>query len=345
LLKPWKILSGSRNPCEDGRLMSDLSRRMESPLPVTLVVAPRFSFVSLAICMDGLRVANRENVVPAYDWIIASETGRPVASSSGPAIAPQAALSDLAVSPVTIVLTAYEPESACTPGLLAWLRRQDRRGGIIGCVDTAALVLGRAGLLAGERIAVHHEVVAPFREEIGEAVLLDRRFAFEGRRLSSAGGIATMEMLLAFIEKTRGASLAARVAHAMNFHVPPSEVTAERDALPGGISRMDRRLGRIVAIMQTRLEAPLGVAEICRRAHVEESTARRLFRSHLKQSPSAYYTRLRLERARTLLRYSRLGIAEIAAAVGFADTPSFSHAFKRVFGLPPSRARRDFAGL
>ena len=33
------------------------------------------------------------------------------------------------------------------------------------------------------------------------------------------------------------------------------------------------------------------------------------------------------------------------AAVGFADTPSFSHAFKRVFGLPPSRARRDFAGL
>jgi AraC family carnitine catabolism transcriptional activator len=100
-----------------------------------------------------------------------------------------------------------------------------------------------------------------------------------------------------------------------------------------------------VAIMQTRLEAPLGVAEICRRAHVEESTARRLFRSHLKQSPSAYYTRLRLERARTLLRYSRFGIAEIAAAVGFADTPSFSHAFKRVFGLPPSRARRDFAGL
>jgi AraC family carnitine catabolism transcriptional activator len=318
---------------------------MERPLPVTLVLAPRFSFVSLAICMDGLRVANRENMVPAYDWTIASESGGPVASSSGPAIEPGAALSDIAVSPVTIVLTAYEPEAACTPGLLAWLRRQDRQGGIIGCVDTAALVLARAGLLRGERIAVHHEVVAPFREEIGEAVLLDRRFAFEGRRLSSAGGVATMEMLLALIERTRGAQLAARVAHAMNFQSPPDDVGAERNDLPGGLSRMDRRLGRLVAIMQTSLDAPLAIAEICRRAHVEASTARRLFHAHLKVSPRAYYTRLRLERARTLLRYSHLGIAEIAAAVGFADTPSFSHAFKRVFGVAPSRARRDVAGF
>ena len=249
--------------------MLESRRPSNPPLPVTLVVAPRFSFVSLAICMDGLRVANRENVVPAYDWIIASETGRPVASSSGPSIAPQAALGDLAVSPVSIVLTAYEPEAACTPGLLAWLRRQDRLGGIIGCVDTAALVLARAGLLRGERIAVHHEVVAPFREEIGDAVLPDRRFAFEGRRLSSAGGIATMEMLLTFIEATRGASLAGRVAHAMSFQAPSSDIMVERDALPNGVARMDRRLGRLVAAMQTRLEAPLGIAEICRRANVE----------------------------------------------------------------------------
>ena len=324
--------------------MPDRAHASDSPLPVTLVVAPQFSFVSLAICMDGLRVANRESIDPAYDWIIASETGAPVASSSGPLVTPQASLSDIAVSPLTLVLTAYEPEAACTPGLLAWLRRQDRRGGIIGCVDTAALVLGRAGLLRGERIAVHHEVVAPFREEIGEAVLLDRRFAFEGRRLSSAGGIATMEMLLALIEATRGGALARRVAHAMNFEVPPSEMTAEREALPAGISGMDRRLGRLVAIMQTHIETPLSVAQVCRRAGIEGSTARRLCRTHLGQSPSAYYLRLRLERAQTLLKYSRLGIAEIAAAAGFADAPSFSRAFKRIFGRSPSRAREDSAG-
>ena len=323
---------------------------MDGPLPVTLVLAPRFSFLSLAICMDGLRIANRESVSPVFHTIVASEDGAAVACSSGPSVTPDTALVDLAVSPVTIVLTAYEPEAACTPGLIAWLRRQDRQGGILGCVDTAALVLARAGLLRGERIAVHHEVVRPFREEIGEAVLLDRRYAFEGRRLSSAGGMATLEMLLALIERTQSTALARRVAHAMSFDMAPVEVAAkerlpEREALPAGVSAVDRRLGRMVAIMQSHLENPLAIAEVCRRANVEDSTARRLFRVQLKETPVAYYTRLRLERARTLLRYSRLGVAEIAAAVGFADTPSFSHAFRRVFGLPPSQARADFSGL
>ena len=319
--------------------------RGAEPLPVTLFVAPRFSFLSLAICMDALRVANRECIAPAFHCILASESGAAVACSSGPDVTPQAALSDIAVSPVTIVLTAYEPEAACTPGLLAWLRRQDRQGGIICCVDTAALVLARAGLLRGERIAVDHEVVQPFREEIGEAILLDKRYAFEGRRLSSAGGMATMEMVLALIEHTRGAALARRVAHAMSFQMPPAERMPEGEALPGGLSSIDRRLGRMVAIMQSHLETPLPVAEVCRQAHVEDSTARRLFRTRLKESPGAYYLRLRLERARTLLRYSHLAVAEIAAAVGFADTPSFSHAFRRVFGLPPSRDRADASGL
>ncbi len=324
--------------------MPDPTARADVPLPVTLVIAPRFSLLSLAICADGLRIANRENVTPVYDWIVAGETRAAVASSSGLAIEPQASIADIAVSPATILLTAYEPEAACTPALMAWLRRQDRRGGVIGCVDTAALVLGRAGLLREERIAVHPEVVAPFREELGEAVLLDRKWALEGRRLSGAGGMATLDMLLALIQRTKGDALARRVAHVMTYPWSPEASAPERADLPGGLSQMDRRLGRIVALMQTGLEAPLAVAEICRRAQVEESTARRLFRRYLKQSPADYYTRLRLERARTLLRYSHLSIAEIAAAVGYADGPSFSHAFRRVFRRPPSQARRDFSG-
>ena len=325
--------------------MSTQALPADAPLPVTLVIAPLFSYLELAILMDGLRVANRENAEPAYHWIIASETGEAVASSSGPTVTPHAALADIAVSPVTIVLTAYEPQAACTPGLLSWLRRQDRQGGIIGCVDTAALVLARAGLLRGERIAVHQEVVAPFREEIGDAILPDRRCAFEGRRLSSAGGFATMEMLLALVESTQGPALARRIARAMVFQMPSSDMAAEREVLPDGLARLDRRLGRLVAMMQAHIEAPLGIAEICRRAGVEESTARRLFHGQLEESPSAYYLRLRLERARTLLRYSRLSISEIADAVGFADAASFSHAFKRVFALAPSHARSDVTGL
>ena len=325
-------------------MMSDTANQPSPPLSVTLVVVPQFSMLSLAICMDGLRIANRESLTPVYDWIVASENGAPVPSSSGLAVTPHVALADIAATSVAIVLAAYQPEAACAPGLMAWLRRQDRLGGIIGCVDTAALVLGRAGLLQGERIAVHHEVVAPFREQLGEAVLLDRTHAFEGRRLSSAGGVATMDMLLAFITDDRGPDLAARVAHAMAYRTGSQERAPERMNLPGGVARIDRRLGRLVALMQDTIEAPLPLAEVFRRAQVDPSTARRLFRRHLRKTPSDYYTRLRLERARTLLRYSHLSVGEIAVAVGFADGPSFSHAYSRAFGKAPSLSRADNPG-
>ena len=135
-------------------VMPGLEPQTETPLAVTLVVAPKFSYLSLAILMDGLRVANRANITPAFDWIIAADSSEPVPSSSGPTVTPQATLADISFAPVSIVLTAYEPEAACTPALLNWLRSQDRRGGVIGCVDTGALVLSRAGLIRGERIAV-----------------------------------------------------------------------------------------------------------------------------------------------------------------------------------------------
>lgn len=327
--------------------MSDIDVRLDPPLSVALVIVPNFSLASLALCADGLRVANRESVTPVFDWTVASVDGAPVVSSSGLAIAPHAALAGIAAARVVIVLTAYEPEAACTPPLLAWLRRQDRRGAVIGCVDTAALVLGRAGLLRDESIAVHREVVDPFREALGDADLLDRPWAFHGRRLSSAGGMATLDMVLALIGRAKGVAFARQVATEMNHPGGGSDGGSAAGGHADGpmVTTVEPRLARIVAQMRDNLETPLTVAEICRRARVEASTARRLCQRHLGRSPGAYYTRLRLERAQTLLHYSHLPIAEIAAAVGFADNAAFTHAFRRVYGRAPSDARRRDTGL
>ena len=60
---------------------------------------------------------------------------------------------------------------------------------------------------------------------------------------------------------------------------------------------------------------------------------------------SRRYRSIRLARGRQLLAYSHLSIAQIAAACGFSDLASFSHAFSREFGRAPSRSRHDDPGL
>ncbi|MBK7409915.1 MAG: response regulator [Saprospirales bacterium] len=56
--------------------------------------------------------------------------------------------------------------------------------------------------------------------------------------------------------------------------------------------------------------------------------------------PASHYIRLfRLEKARKLLRSTRMTVAEVAYAVGFSDPLYFSRVFSRQFGLSPSEAR------
>jgi AraC family carnitine catabolism transcriptional activator len=65
----------------------------------------------------------------------------------------------------------------------------------------------------------------------------------------------------------------------------------------------------------------------------------RLFRQHLDSSPQAFYRRLRLARARTLLRNTLTPPRMIALECGFESTSHFSHAYKRVYGISPTQER------
>lgn len=76
------------------------------------------------------------------------------------------------------------------------------------------------------------------------------------------------------------------------------------------------------------------IAEYC---SVSPSYLYRLFQQHLKITPGAYLTRIRLKRAEQLLKITDLPISDIAAEVGFSDPFYFSKTFKKVYGVSPSQ--------
>ncbi|QHW32407.1 AraC family transcriptional regulator [Paenibacillus rhizovicinus] len=68
--------------------------------------------------------------------------------------------------------------------------------------------------------------------------------------------------------------------------------------------------------------------------------ARTLFKQATGLSWTRYLTRLRMERAKMLLRQGGLSVGEIAERCGYADLHYFSRLFKKLEGLPP-RAYAD----
>ena len=102
----------------------------------------------------------------------------------------------------------------------------------------------------------------------------------------------------------------------------------------------DRRLSPLLQAVHSDLAAPWTLESMAARAGMSRSAFARHFRARVGDTPLNHLTGWRIQRARTLLRESRLPLAEVAARVGYDSDAAFQRAFKRLTGLPPGEYRR-----
>ncbi len=101
-----------------------------------------------------------------------------------------------------------------------------------------------------------------------------------------------------------------------------------------------RQLCQVRDLLRDGLCEPWTLAELGREADLSEWHLLRAFRSAFGETPHAYLTRLRLERAKELLALSSRPVTEVCFDVGFTSLGSFSTLFRRRVGLSPAGFRR-----
>jgi AraC-like DNA-binding protein len=84
---------------------------------------------------------------------------------------------------------------------------------------------------------------------------------------------------------------------------------------------------------------PLDLDALAREAGYSKFHFARTFALAYGETPRAYLTRRRIERAKTLLRTANLSVTEVCFLVGFASLGSFSALFRRLVGQSPSAYR------
>lgn len=103
----------------------------------------------------------------------------------------------------------------------------------------------------------------------------------------------------------------------------------------------DPEIGKALGLLHRRPADPWTIADLASSVGISRAVLAERFRQLLGEPPIAYLTRWRLQLGARLLLNSSRGIAEIAAEVGYDSEAAFNRAFKRRFGLPPARYRRD----
>lgn len=83
------------------------------------------------------------------------------------------------------------------------------------------------------------------------------------------------------------------------------------------------------------------MADIAESCKIHRNYLGRIFREQLGTSPQEFLITYRMNKAVQLLKTTELSIKDIGIAVGYPNQLHFSRAFKKVYGIPPSRWRKE----
>ena len=108
-----------------------------------------------------------------------------------------------------------------------------------------------------------------------------------------------------------------------------------RSAARGGLSGWQQR--KLIEFIEERLAEPLSLSELAAVANLSPYHFARAFKRSFGLPPHRYHVGRRIERAKELL--AGRSVTEVALAVGFAETSSFSTAFRRMTGTSPREFR------
>jgi AraC family transcriptional regulator len=109
---------------------------------------------------------------------------------------------------------------------------------------------------------------------------------------------------------------------------------------PGTRRELLRRLLRARDFIEAELASPLSLGRIAREACLSPYHCQRRFAALFGETPHAYATRRRLERAAAALHAGGRSVTEVCLDAGFASLPSFSALFRRRFGSSPGAYSR-----
>lgn len=302
---------------------------------VGFLLLPGFSLMSYASAVEPLRAANLLSGRPLYQWVNVALDGTEAVASSHVAFRADAKIGDKINLDWLLVCAGGNPAGFSDRKTLSWLRALARRGATLGGISGGAYVLARAGLLDGFRATIHWDHLPAFMEEFPFISVERGIYVVDGRRVTCAGGVAAFDLMQTLIEQAHGGALAAAI-NDWYLHG-----RARLGSRPQRLSVSERygvgnaKLASVLTQIEKRIDNIPGRAELARGAGVSLRQLERLCATHLRMTLARHIMKVRLERARQLLRQSLRPVVEIAAICGFASASHFSTAYRRQFGVSP----------
>ena len=321
----------------------NLNIEVKSPRRFVFVLMEHFTLLSFSSALDALRIANRMSGKKLYDWTFIGESEEFVSCSAGTQFKLDNPLIELHRDDTILLCGGTAIQDSTTKKLIGWLRREARRGLVIGGLCTAAYPMAKAGLLDEKKATIHWENQDSFAEEFLEVELTKTVFVCDGNRYTTAGGTSSIDLLLKIIADDHGEELANAVADQMIYSSIRTDQDTQRLSVPTRIGVRHPKLSKVIQMMEINIEEPISPSVLAKDVGMSTRQLERLFRRYLDRSPKRYYMELRLQKARNLLMQTDMSVINVALACGFASPSHFSKCYRAHYDTTPYRERGSHA--
>jgi AraC-like DNA-binding protein len=99
----------------------------------------------------------------------------------------------------------------------------------------------------------------------------------------------------------------------------------------------DALIGEIVRILTENIYGNIRVADLCYKLHFSKTYLYRVFTQKIGCPVKTYYSKLKIEEAKRLLRQNEHALSEIADMLRFSTLAHFCNSFKKHTGMTPSQ--------
>ena len=313
------------------------------PKRYVFVLLDNFTLLCFSAAIESLRIANRMAERQLYDWCTVGEGGDVAYCSAGTGFKLDGDLGELTRDDVVMLCGGIDVQAATTKRLLSWMRREARKGVTMAGLCTAAYSLAKAGLLDGKKATIHWENQDSFSEEFQEVELTKSVFVVDEKRMTTAGGTSSIDLMLKLIADDHGEELANSVADQLIYSAIRTDQDTQRLSVPTRIGVRHPKLSLVIQIMEQNIEEPISPSILAKDVGMSTRQLERLFRRYLNRSPKRYYMELRLQKARNLLMQTDMSVINVALACGFASPSHFSKCYRAHYDTTPYRERGTHA--
>ncbi|MGH4028047.1 helix-turn-helix domain-containing protein [Actinomycetota bacterium Odt1-20B] len=247
----------------------------------------------------------------------------------------------------TVIVTSVpdpcvEEGEPLPPGLADALRDAHDAGARMVSLCTGAFALAEAGLLDGRRATAHWMHTAQLaarypKVEVDDSVL----YVDDGDVLTSAGLSAGLDLCLHLVRRDLGAHVANQLARRMV--VPAHRTGGQAQFVDLSVPATDDAgLGPVLEWARERLDEPLTVTDLARRAALSPRTFYRRLQAATGTTPLRWLLSQRLGRAQSLLEATDLPVEKVAELSGLGTANNLRHHFLKQVGVSPGAYRRAF---